>query len=605
MKRSLRLLRWLAPYKFRIFLALLLGTLTIASHVGLMVTSAYLISRAALHPPILDLMIAIVGVRFFGISRAVFRYLERYVSHDVTFRILKNIRVSFYQALEPLAPSGLMVFAGGDLFSRIGADVETLQYFFLRVFSPPVVALLILVGFGCFLAWFNPLYSLVFALFYLAGGIGIPFLIRGLSRHVQREIPAARAALYSVLLDSVQGMADLLACGEEERQNERISRLSRKLRQLQRKQALLEGIASALTSLTMNLALWTILILAILDVRHGRLDPVFLAMMPLGVLSSFEALLPLPQVFPNLEQSLGAAERLWEITEITENTQNPVNTVDPVDSGTGAQHLQARETSPQSLVSQHSISIPTSDLRLPTSICAPPQKMKAKTILMIRNLCFRYSVDEPWVLENLDLDLQDGEKVALMGPSGAGKSTLVNILLRFWHYETGMIEIGGENLKNWDPDEGRRQVSVVAQRTYLFNATIRENLLLAKTDASEEELVEAARQAKLHEFIVSLPEGYDTYTGEGGFRLSGGQQQRLAIARAILKDAPLLILDEATSGLDSETENELMNELLTLVPGRTALFITHHPKLLTQMDRILVMNGGRIIESPPSFLPLR
>ncbi|KLU61297.1 ATP-binding/permease protein CydD [Peptococcaceae bacterium CEB3] len=566
MGHILWLFRQLAPYKGRVFLALLLGTLTIASHIGLMTTSAYLISRAAEHPPILDLMVAIVGVRFFGLLRAVSRYFERYVSHDVTFRILSNIRVAFYRALEPLAPAGVSSFASGDLFGRIGADIEALQYFFLRVFSPPVVAFIILIGSSLFLVRFNPLYGLVFALFYLAGGIGIPWLIKTVGRRTQREMPKARAGLYLGLLDSVQGMADILAFGLIAERLRDLADRSRKLGRLQRREALLEGLAAALTGLTMNLGMWLVLILAVRDVIDGRLAGVFLAAMPLAVSSSFEALLPMPLVFPNLEQSLGATQRLRELIEPRFGVcVTPV----PAAKGESGHRTHPRESGQ-----------------------APA------ALLSIRNLSFRYSPGGPWVLRGLDLDLERGERVALTGASGAGKSTLVNILLRFRDYETGSVRLQGEEIGRVVPDEVRRRFSVVAQNAYLFNATLRENLLLAKVEATEDELIGAARSAKLHEFIMSLPDGYDTLVGEGGFRLSGGQRQRLALARALLKDAPILILDEATAGLDPETEDDVISDLLALCRDRTVLFVTHHRSVLSHMDRILTLRGGRLSEAP-------
>lgn len=565
MSHILWLLRQLAPYKGRVFLALLLGTLTIAGHIGLMTTSAYLISRAAEHPPILYLMAAIVGVRFFGLLRAVSRYFERYVSHDLTFRILSTIRVAFYRALEPLAPAGLSSFASGDLFGRIGADIEALQYFFLRVLAPPVVAFIILIGSSLFLVGFNLLYGLVFALFYLAGGIGIPWLIKILGRRTQREMPQARAGLYLGLLDSVQGMAEILAFGLTAERRRDLADRSRKLGRLQGRAALLEGLAAASTGLTMNLGMWMVLIVAIQDVMAGRLAGVFLAVMPFAVSSSFEALLPMPLVFPNLEQSLGAAQRLRELIE----PRPGVCTSPPA----AAKGESAQRTHP----------------RASGQTPAP--------LLSIRNLSFRYPCAGTWVLRGLDLDLKRGERVALTGASGAGKSTLVNILLRFWDYETGSIRLRGEEIGRDRPDEVRRQFSVVSQDAHLFNATLRENLLLANIEATEEELINAARSAKLHEFIMSLPEGYDTLIGEGGFRLSGGQRQRLAIARALLKDAPILILDEATAGLDPETENEVISDILSLFRDRTVLLITHHRSVLPHMDRVLTLEGGRFTEA--------
>lgn len=550
MKSMTWLIRLMLPYWRRILLALLISTLTITSHIGLMATSAYLLARAALHPPILDLMVTIVGVRFFGLSRAVFRYLERYVSHDVTFRILSQIRVKFYQGLEPLAPARLMNFRSGDLLSRIVADVEIQQNLFLRVITPPFVAFLVLCGYGLFLARYDMRFSFILAACYLVAGLGIPWGIKGLSQGVGRQMVVLKAELNTQVADSLLGITELVVYGQSQAHLAKIQQTDTKLMHQQRRIARLSALSAALTGMIANLGLWLVLVLGILLVEKGKLSGVNLGMLALGTFSSFEALFPLALVPHHLEQNRAAADRLLELIEAEPAVQDD----------------DAESPKPKGLD------------------------------FSFQDVNFRYDQDGSWVLNHLTFRIPQQGKVAIVGPSGAGKTSVVNLLLRFWEYDKGQINLGGHSLREYSQEDARTLIGVVTQRTHLFNATIRENLLLAKPEATVDELIRAAQQAKLHDFILSLPQGYDSLVGEGGFALSGGQRQRLAIARVVLKNAPILILDEAMTGLDPLTEREVMDEIYQLMEGRTTLVITHRLLGLEKMDEILVLDKGLIVE---------
>jgi len=550
MKSMIWLIRLMIPNWRRILLALILSALTITSHIGLMATSAYLLARAALHPPILDLMVTIVGVRFFGLSRAVFRYLERYISHDVTFRVLSQIRVKFYQGLEPLAPARLLNFRSGDLLSRIVADVEIQQNLFLRVFAPPFVALLVLLGYGIFLARFDVRFSAILAACFLVGGLGIPWVIKGLSRGVGRQLVVLKATLNTQVADALLGITELVAYGQAQAYLDKIQRTDNELLGQQRRIAKLSALSSALMGMIANLGLWLVLVLGILLVEKGKLSGVNLGMLALGTFSSFEALFPLALVPHHLEQNRAAADRLLELIE-----------AEPAVKESGA-------------------------------LSPKPDGLD----LSFEGVCFKYDQDEPWALNRLSFRIPRQGKVAIVGPSGAGKTSVVNLLLRFWEYDEGRIDLGGHSIREYTQEDARGLMGVVTQRTHLFNATIRENLLLAKPEATDEELIQASQQAKLHDFILSLPQGYDSYVGEGGFKLSGGQRQRLAMARVFLKNAPILILDEAMAGLDPLTEREVMDEVYQLMEGRTTLVITHRLIGLEKMDEILVLDKGQIVE---------
>jgi thiol reductant ABC exporter CydC subunit len=534
-------------------LAALLGFLTVASGVGLMATSAYLISRAALQPSIAELQVAIVGVRFFGIARGLARYLERTVSHDVTFRLLARLRVWFYAALEPLAPARLWAYRSGDLLGRVVADVETLENFYLRVLAPLAVALLSSALVLLLLGSLAARLALTLLGFLVLAGAVLPLLARALARSAGREMVQARSELNATLVEGTQGLADLLALGAGEAHLARVQRQGRRLGELQGRMARVTGLERALSGLLVNVATVAVVAVAIPLVGAGRLDGANLAVVALVVIAAFEALLPLPAAFQALEANVEAGRRLFEIVDAEPEVSDPLQP-------------------------------------------APPP---AAADLRVEDLHFAYDFLAPdalAVLDGVSFSVPRGCQVAIVGPSGAGKSTLVGLLLRFWEYRQGQIWIGGRELRELAQEEVHRQVAVVAQDTHLFNATVRENLLLARPGASEADLVLAARQARIHDEIVALPEGYDTWIGEQGLRLSAGQRQRLAVARALLKDAPLLLLDEPTANLDALAEREVLASLRNLAAGRTTLLITHRLAGVESAHEILVLEDGRIVQ---------
>ncbi len=546
-----RLVSLAVPYWHQVLLAAFLGFATIASGVGLMTTSAYLIARAALQPSIAELQVAIVGVRFFGLTRGIFRYLERNVSHQLNFRLLARLRVWFYRALLPLAPAGLMRHRSGDLLARTIADIETLENLYVRVMAPPLVAAMV----GLMMTWLMGSVNLGLAGVLLsalaAAGLGLPLLARRLGQVSGQEMVRIRAELNHVLVDTIQGAADLLTFGGQTAQLNRIGALSRQLGRLQRRVASLGGLQDGLTGLLMNLATLAVLMLAVPLVRRGDIDGTSLAVLVVAVISSFEAVLPLPAAFQHLESNLEAGRRLFEIEDAEPMVRDSAH-VRPV-----------------------------------------PQPLPA---LGARHLTFRYAPDDAPALQDITFDLPPGGRLAVVGPSGAGKSTLVNLLLRFWEYGEGSLRLGSVELQDMAQEQVRAQMGVVSQHTCLFSGTVRENLLLGRPGASEEEIVMAAQRARLHDFVQSLPQAYATWIGEQGMLLSGGERQRLGIARAILKDAPVLILDEPAANLDAITERLLMEQLGEVMQLRSTLLITHRLVGLQDMDEILVLHAGRIVE---------
>jgi ATP-binding cassette, subfamily C, bacterial CydCD len=557
-----RLLSFLAPYWSWVALSVLLGFLTVGSSIGLMATSAWIIATAALHPSIAVLQVAIVGVRFFGIARGVFRYLERLASHQVTFRVLARLRVWFYAALEPLAPARLMQYRSGDLLSRIVADIGTLENFYIRAVAPPLVALLVAGLMWIFLGSYDPRLAWAVIAMMLLAGVGVPLLSQILSRQPGSRVVTVRAGLNAVLVDGIQGIADLVAFRAEAAQVRQVRAFSDELGRDQARLAGINGLNTALGSLLTSLAVVVVLALAIPLVTAGRIAGVSLAVLALATAASFEAVLPLPLAAQFLASSLAAARRLFEVVE----GGGPL----PLSAGDFATGGEAES--------------------LDSLMPAPPVAIE------VRHLTLRYAAGEPPALDDITFSVPAGGCVAIVGASGAGKSSLANALLRFWEPEAGEIRLDGCEPRDVAPEAVRQQIGVVAQQTYLFNMTIGDNLRLARSGATQAEIEAAARAAQIHDWIVSLTEGYDTWVGEQGLRLSGGERQRLAIARALLKNAPVLILDEPTANLDTASEHDLLAALTPLMVGRTTLIITHSLFGLERVDEILVLERGRIVE---------
>ena len=525
---TFNLLQFLAPYKARIALSVLLGALTIGSGVALLATSAYLISAAALQPSIADLNVAIVGVRAFGLSRGIFRYLERLVSHDVTFRVLARIRVWFYLALEPLAPAALQQRDSGELLTHIISDVEALQAFYVRAVYPFMVALVAGIGVLFFFNAFAWQLALVMLLFFLLYGAALPWLVHGLAKRYSAVLAVTRETLQSHVVEGIQGMADLLAYGRADDWQTAVHDLGAQLAAIQRRAASIAGLRSGLGELFTYAAMWLVIWLAIPLAGAGQFATIYLAALALAAVASFELVQPLPQASQVLAESTAAAARLFVVA---------------------AGEPQVR---------------PSADKEEDTPTGPPPQQAD----LSVRNLHFRYDPGEAWVLDGLNFDLPPGGQLIMTGPSGAGKTSLVNLLLRFWEYQEGAILLNGRSIRDMDPDTVRACFGVVEQRPYLFNATIYDNLRIARPKATREEIETAARQAQLHDFIAGLPDGYETQVGSLGMALSGGERRRVAIARALLRQAPILLLDEPTAHLDSDTAQAVMDTLFALAdPG--------------------------------------
>ncbi|MGE5377476.1 MAG: thiol reductant ABC exporter subunit CydD [Bacteroidota bacterium] len=551
-----RLLSFLKGSWGLVALSVLLSTLTIGASVALIGTSSWLISTAALHVSVADLGVSVVGVRFFGISRGVFRYLERLVSHNVTFRLLARLRVWFYEKLEPLAPARLMEYRSGDLLTRVIGDVETLENFYVRVISPSLTAVFTGLGVAFFFSFFYPPIAFVLIAFFLLLGLILPLLSQIASRNPGRHLIHQRADMQTQLVDGIQGIADILAFGRGQDRASQVAKTSVSYGSTQKQMARISGSHSALMTLLTNLGLWVVLVLVIPQVTAGQINGVMIGTFALMTLASFEAVTPLPLAAQMWNASREAARRLFEVVDAEPAVK---------------EDIRPSKVEPRATIIEHSN-------------------------IEFSNLTFAYPGQTTPALQEVTFSLPEGKSIAIVGPSGAGKSTIANLLFRFWEYDSGGIRLGEQPLQEQNADEVRKRIALVAQNSYFFNTSIRENLRLARRSTTPEEMESAARAAQIHEFITRLPQGYDTLIGEQGLRLSGGERQRLAIARALLKSAPILVFDEPTANLDALTERQVLDTLFATMKGKTCLLVTHRLLGLEHMDEILVMDKGRIVE---------
>ncbi|WDL95934.1 thiol reductant ABC exporter subunit CydC [Alicyclobacillus sp. ALC3] len=574
MKTALTLWQFFAPYKLRMALSVLLGFLTVGASIGLMATSGYLIASAALHPTtILLLWVPIVGVRFFGISRAVFRYLERYVSHDLTFRILSRLRIWLYQRVEPAAPASLQNAQGGDVLSTLTSDVDTLQNLYLRVVAPPIVALLTLFLMYAIVSHWSISIAQALVVASLLTGVGVPLLTLQLSKRDSAGTIQSRAEIYARVTESVHGMTEIITFGQTEAVLRRLEGAQWRLSQRQLRLSHVSGLATGLSTFFQNAAAWVVLLLAIPLVNTRHLTGVSLTALVLTALASFEAVMPLTTVFQSFGQSMEAAKRVFRLAAKQPVTEEPACT----------------DVTPSPLPTSFDLSFAHVTFRYPNRGRYTPGNQIHESSLSLP--CSA----SPAVLTDVTFELPHGKHIAIVGPSGAGKSTLLQLLVRFWEYQ-GSIRLGGRELREYRSETVRNLITVVLQQPYLFHTSIAENLRIARPDATAEDLMRALDAVKLTDLVVHLPEGLNTLVGEQGATLSGGERQRVALARAFLQAAPIWVLDEATSGLDAVTEEDILSTVLDSCSNRSLILITHRLVGLDRMDEILVMDGGSILE---------
>ena len=526
----------------RAALAATLGALTVILGAGLMATAGYLISRASERPAILSLTVAIVGVRFFGLSRPLTRYLERLASHDLALRVLGRVRVQVYREIEPLAPAQLEGYRHGDLLARMVADVDALQNLHLRAVGPPLVALLagaVVVGVA---AAFLPAAGVVLAVGLVAGGVIVPALAGWLGRRGGRRQAAARGQLSAELVEVLRAAPELVAYGGAAQAQARLRAADGALVRLARRDALVGGLADGAGLAVVGATVAGVLAVAVRASADGHLDRVLIAMLALLALASFEAVQPLAAAARELSVTLAAGGRVLDLAD------RQAAVVDPV---------------------------------------APLPAPSWPFAVALENVRARYAPGERAALDGVSLRLEPGCRVALVGPSGAGKTTVVNLLLRFLDPEAGRVTLAGRDLRDYRQEDVRRVIAVAGQDSHLFSASIRENVCLARPGASDEDVERVLRRAGLWSWVAGLSDGLDTAVGEEGRELSGGQRQRLVLARALLVDAPVLVLDEPTAHLDPPTARALVDDVFAAAGHRSVLLITHRAEGLDLVEEII------------------
>ncbi|QIG06665.1 cysteine/glutathione ABC transporter ATP-binding protein/permease CydC [Proteus sp. ZN5] len=551
------LLPFLALYRrhwFMLLLGIILAILTLLASIGLLTLSGWFLAGTSLAGFAgiysFNYMLPAAGVRGAAIFRTAGRYFERLVSHDATFRVLSHLRVFTFKKILPLSPGGIARFRQGELLNRLVADVETLDHLYIRVISPIIAAFVVIMtimfGLGLIDARLaNTLGGIMLTLL-----IVLPFVFYYAGKPIGRDLTDLRGQYRTVLTSMLQGQAELTVFGALPRFRQNLAQLEAKWLRRQAQQANLTGLSQSLMILASGLTATLILWLAADGIDNSFMPEALIALFTFCALAAFEALAPVTVAFQHLGQVMTSATRISHLIE-----QKPDVTF-PEKGG---------ETNNSATLTMH-------------------------------NICFTYPNQPMQVINHVDLTIKAGQHIALLGKTGCGKSTLLQLINRAFNPTHGTISLNNLPIADYDEATLRSMMSVVPQRVHVFSHTLRENLLMAKEQATDEELKHVLQQVGLGQLLEN-DEGLNAWMGDGGRQLSGGEQRRLGLARALLHNAPLVLLDEPTEGLDADTEQQILALLHQHCQGKAVLMITHRLHGLDKMDKICVMDGGKIVET--------
>lgn len=549
------LLPYLKLYKkhwFGLSLGMLLAFLTVAASIGLLTLSGWFLSAAAvagltIARQTFNYMLPGAFVRGFAMGRTAGRWGERVVSHNATFKLLTDLRVFFFSKLAPLIPGRISNLRDADLLNRLVADIDAMDHVYLRLVSPMVVGTLGIMALSALVCWFDNQLGLILGAILFALLLAWPLVFYKLGKRNGSELTQHKADLRIATLDWLQGYSELTLFGAEQRYRDVIVTTQEKLLKNQFFNAHFSGLAQALLLLANGWTLVLMLWLAADGVGGNTPDPM-IALVAFATMASVELLMPIAGAFQHLGQTLTSARRLNDI-----------------------------------ILSEPEVQFTQQDVA-----------HNGEFSLAYQGVSFHYPDSQTQVLKHVDLSIPAQHRIAIVGQTGSGKSTLIQLLNRYWDVQQGTIEIGGKPLQQWSESQLRKAISVVSQRVDVLNGTLRDNLLMAKPDANDNELIQVLNRVGLEK--LTLDQGLDAWLGDGGRQLSGGEKRRIGIARALLHNAPILLLDEPTEGLDKQTEQQIMSLFEQHFIGKTVVFITHRLVNLDKMDSICLIEHGEIVE---------
>ncbi len=551
LKIIIRLFRMIRPVRGVMLYAIFFGVLNHLSNIAVVTWGAWLVSSllipGAPSPGLLSLSLLFV----FGIIKAVSSYLEQLGNHEIAFRLLAHLRTNFYKDIEPLVPAKLLDKRSGDVISRIGGDIEMIEVFFAHTISPLAIAFSISVAVLIFMAMWWWVLPLVLLPFQFILGILVPI---GWERYVRKNGKQLRATLGEInayLTDSLQGLETILLFNQGNNRKEDIAKKGAFLNKMKGEHTSRQGCLLGFVSGVILFANITTIVVAVLGYLGNYLDLQGVIVVTAASISAFVPLFSVSVVSHFLTESFAAAERLFKITD-----------------------------------------------ELPAVVDLPhcTSELPSRFDITFQNVSFKYKENGPMVLNNFTLNIPQGKSIALIGESGSGKSTVLRLLMRFWEFNDGEVTIGGKNIKDICQKTIFNMIAVVTQDSHLFDSPIKENIAIGNPDASIDDIIASAKMANIHDFIMTLPKGYDTSIGELGDRLSGGERQRIVISRALLKNPPILLFDEPTSNLDTLNESAIQETLNKISKEKTVVFVTHRLSLIANVDKVYHLNQGQLSE---------